>query len=257
MTVLVTGHKGFIGQNMLAALPDAVGHEWHEWCDGEPDLTGIERVIHLGAISSTACRDWDALLQQNVISTVRLVEDCDRRGIPIQIASSAAVYGPDNTTFSESDKPNPRSPYAMSKFIVEKYVLNQSFSIPIQLFRYFNVYGPHEDHKDQPSPHTRFRRQALATGKIEVFEGSEDIRRDFVPVERVVEMHKYFFDLDVSGVYNLGTGEAVSFMDVARSVALETSAEIVTVPMPHIPGYQRFTQANMCRTNSLLQTRKA
>jgi hypothetical protein len=63
--------------------------------------------------------------------------------------------------------------------------------------------------------------------------------------------------LDVSGVYNLGTGEAVSFMDVARSVALETSAEIVTVPMPHIPGYQRFTQADMCRTNSLLQTRKA
>jgi ADP-L-glycero-D-manno-heptose 6-epimerase len=120
------------------------------------------------------------------------------------------------------------------------------------MFRYFNVYGPHEEHKDQPSPHTKFRRQALETGRIEVVEGSEHIRRDFVPVERVVEIHNRFFDLDVSGVYNLGTGRAQSFMDVARSVALETSAEIVTVPMPKISGYQRYTQADMKKTHAML-----
>jgi ADP-L-glycero-D-manno-heptose 6-epimerase len=249
MAILVTGHRGFIGQNMMEAMPGAVGYEWG---DGEPDLTGIERVIHLGAISSTACRDWDALLRQNVISTVRLVEACNSRGIPIQIASSAAVYGPDNTTFVETDRPNPRSPYALSKYIVEQYILKQSFTVPVQMFRYFNVYGPHEEHKDQPSPHTKFRRQALETGRIEVFEGSEHIRRDFVPVERVVEIHNRFFDLDVSGVYNLGTGRAQSFMDVARSVALETSAEIVTVPMPKISGYQRYTQADMKKTHAML-----
>jgi ADP-L-glycero-D-manno-heptose 6-epimerase len=73
-----------------------------------------------------------------------------------------------------------------------------------------------------------------------------------VPVERVVEVHKRFFDLDVSGVYNLGTGKAQSFMDVARTVALETNAEIVTVPMPEISGYQRYTQADMTKTNALL-----
>jgi hypothetical protein len=56
-----------------------------------------------------------------------------------------------------------------------------------------------------------------------------------VPVERVIEVHKRFFDLPVTGVYNIGTGKAVSFMDVARTVALETDAEIVTVPMPYIP----------------------
>ncbi len=250
MAILITGHRGFIGQNMMKAFgPDAVGHEWG---DGEPNLDGIERVIHLGAISSTACRDWDALLQQNVISSVRLITACDERGIPIQIASSAAVYGPDNITFVETDKPQPLNPYALSKFIVEKYVERHNWSIPVQLFRYFNVYGPHEDHKDQPSPHSLFRRQAAADGVIRVFEGSEGVFRDFVPVERLIEVHKRFFDLDVCGVYNLGTGNVQSFMDVATSVAIETNAEIVTVPMPEISGYQRYTRADMTKTNAML-----
>ena len=249
MAILITGHRGFIGQNMMKALPGSVGHEWG---DGEPNLDGIERVIHLGAISSTACRDWDALLQQNVISSVRLITACEERGIPIQIASSAAVYGPDNTTFVETDKPQPLNPYALSKFIVEKYVERHNWGIPVQLFRYFNVYGPHEDHKDQPSPHSLFRRQAAADGVIKVFEGSEGVFRDFVPVERLMEVHKRFFDLDVCGVYNLGTGNVQSFMDVATSVAIETNAEIVTVPMPEISGYQRYTRADMTKTNAML-----
>lgn len=249
MAILITGHRGFIGQNMMKALPGSVGHEWG---DGEPNLDGIKRVIHLGAISSTACRDWDALLQQNVISSVRLITACEERGIPIQIASSAAVYGPDNTTFVETDKPQPLNPYALSKFIVEKYVERHNWGIPVQLFRYFNVYGPHEDHKDQPSPHSLFRRQAAADGVIRVFEGSEGVFRDFVPVERLIEVHKRFFDLDVCGVYNLGTGNVQSFMDVATSVAIETNAEIVTVPMPEISGYQRYTRADMTKTNAML-----
>jgi ADP-L-glycero-D-manno-heptose 6-epimerase len=87
---------------------------------------------------------------------------------------------------------------------------------------------------------------------FEVFEGSEDIKRDFVHVDRVIEIHRRFFDLDVSGVYNLGTGVAMSFMDVARTVARETGAEIVEVPMPKLKGYQRFTQADMTKTNALL-----
>jgi ADP-L-glycero-D-manno-heptose 6-epimerase len=190
-----------------------------------------------------------------VISTVRLLEACEERGIPIQIASSAAVYGPNNTTFSETDKPNPRSPYALSKFIVEKYLLNQRFSIPVQLFRYFNVYGPHEDHKDQPSPHSLFRRQAAADGVIKVFEGSENFCRDFVPVETVIDIHLRFFDLSCSGVYNVGTGATSSFMDVARQVASETGAEIKEVPMPAQlrRNYQPYTRADMTKTRSALK----
>ena len=252
MAILITGHRGFIGQNMMKALgPRAVGHEWG---DGEPNLDGIERVIHLGAISSTACRDWDALLEQNVVSSVRLLSACDERGIPIQIASSAAVYGRKASTFVETDKPNPRNPYALSKFIVEKYVERHAWTMPVQLFRYFNVYGPHEGHKDQPSPHSLFRRQA-ASGVIEVFEGSENFCRDFVPVETVIDIHLRFFDLSCSGVYNVGTGATSSFMDVARQVASETGAEIKEVPMPAQlrRNYQPYTRADMTKTRSALK----
>lgn len=234
---------------MMAALPDAVGYEWG---DGHLSLEGIERVIHLGAISSTACKDWKKLCKQNIYFTNELLYSCEARKIPFQFASSASVYGPDAKTFRESDSVNAQSLYAQSKLYVEHVIRLKHWPMPVQVFRYFNVYGPHEDHKDQPSPHSLFRRQAAATGRISVFEGSEDIYRDFVPVERVIEVHKRFFDLPVTGVYNIGTGKAVSFMDVARTVALETDAEIVTVPMPYLPDYQRFTQADMTKTHSLL-----
>jgi ADP-L-glycero-D-manno-heptose 6-epimerase len=249
MAILITGHRGFIGQNMMAALPGSVGYEWG---DGTVQLDGIDRVIHLGAISSTACTDWGKLREQNIQFSVDLLYACAARKIPFQFASSAGVYGPNNTTFRETDEPDPKTLYAASKRDVEQVILSTQWRTPVQVFRYFNVYGPHEHHKDQPSPHSRFRLQAVATGTIEVFEGSEEIYRDFVPVERVIEVHKRFFDLPVSGVYNLGTGKAVSFMDVARSVALETNAEIVTVPMPEISGYQRYTRADMTKTNALL-----
>jgi ADP-L-glycero-D-manno-heptose 6-epimerase len=219
---------------------------------GTGSLDGIDRVIHLGAISSTACDDWAKLREQNINFSIDLLYECAARKIPFQFASSASVYGPNNTTFLETDEVDPQSQYALSKCYVEHVMLNRRWPMPVQAFRYFNVYGPHEHHKDQPSPFSRFRLQAAATGRIEVFEGSEEIYRDFVPVERVVEVHKRFFDLDVSGVYNLGTGKAQSFMDVARTVALETNAEIVTVPMPEISGYQRYTQADMTKTNALL-----
>lgn len=249
MTTLITGHKGFIGQNMMAAIPDAVGHEWG---DGHWSLDGIDRVIHLGAISSTACSDWDQLQKQNVDFSLDLLNACASRRIPFQFASSASVYGCHATTFSEEDTPDPQTFYARSKRMVEEYILSRDWPMPVQAFRYFNVYGPHEYHKDQPSPHTRFRRQAAEIGRIEVFEGSNKIFRDFVPVERVVEIHNRFFDLAVSGVYNLGTGTAMSFMDVARSVSKETGAEVVEVPMPHLHGYQWYTQADMKKTHALL-----
>ena len=245
--ILITGHRGFIGKNMMAAFPSARGYEWG---DGKVDLTGISRVIHLGAITDTQCEDWKLLAERNVNFTKNLLHECASCRIPIQIASTAAVYG-DGKIFRE-EMANPLNDYAISKRIIELYAIDRDWPMPVQLFRYFNVYGPHEEEKIQASPFTRFRRQAAAIGMIEVFEGSEDIKRDFVPVDRVIEIHRRFFDLDVSGVYNLGTGVAMSFMDVARTVARETGAEIVEVPMPKLKGYQRFTQADMTKTNALL-----
>jgi ADP-L-glycero-D-manno-heptose 6-epimerase len=89
---------------------------------------------------------------------------------------------------------------------------------------------------------------------IKVFEGSENFLRDFVPVETVIDTHMRFFDLPLSGVYNVGTGTAVSFMDVARQVAFETGAEIQEIPMPkHLQqNYQPYTRADMTKTNRAL-----
>jgi ADP-L-glycero-D-manno-heptose 6-epimerase len=243
MRILVTGYKGFIGQNMVKALD---GHhvEVYEWGEGEVHLSNLDRVIHLGAISSTAYRDVQQIMLQNYDFTVDLINRCRAADIPIQIASSASIYGPDNQTFCETDKPDPRTPYAWTKYLVEHYCHSLLGGPPVQLFRYFNVFGPHEDHKgDQASPYHQFAKQALQTGKVRLFEGSEGFRRDFVHVSSVIKTHQLFWDIDSSGVWNVGTGHTKSFLEVAQ----EIGGEIEWIPIPdHLKNsYQTYTCANL------------
>jgi len=253
MRILVTGHKGFIGQNMMEALADhdLVGYEWGD----EPySLDNIDRVIHLGAISSTSCTDIEALRAQNVMFSYELINRCIERRIPIQMASSASVYGKDNTTYVETDIAWPDTLYAFSKFLVERDYLSIDLPSTVQFFRYFNVYGKYEDHKgDQASPYSKFRKQA-ETGTIKLFEGSANFKRDFVPVETVIDVHKKFFDITESGVWNIGTGVAKSFESVAQQIAAETGAKIEEIPMPeHLRGgYQAYTQADLTKLNNTL-----
>lgn len=251
MRILITGHKGFIGQNMVKAL---AGHDLDlcDWGDNY-SLYGIDQVIHLGAISDTRCQDWIALRKQNINYTVTLMERCQKWGIPIQIASSASVYGPNNTTFNEDDPVDPANMYATSKALVENYFKTMNPVSPIQIFRYFNVYGPHEDHKgDQASPFHKFREQAK-TGVVRIFEGSEDFKRDFIHVDQVIEVHKKFFKISESGIWNVGTGQTMSFADVARLASEEFSAKIETIPMPILTGYQKYTCADMRKLKSTLK----
>ena len=252
MRILITGYKGFIGQNMVKALAD---HELslYEWGEPAYNLAGLDMVIHLGAISDTRCQDWPALKQQNVDFTTTLMERCQKHGIPLQIASSASVYGSENTTFKESDPVAPANMYAWSKALVEQYFHEMTPTSPVQLFRYFNVYGPHEDHKgDQASPFHKFREQAK-TGVIRIFEGSANFKRDFVPVQTVIDVHKAFFNVPNSGIWNIGTGETLSFEDVAVLANGQFQAKIETIPLPsNLIGYQRFTKADIGKLNNTL-----
>jgi ADP-L-glycero-D-manno-heptose 6-epimerase len=252
MRILITGHKGFIGQNMVKALAD---HDLNlcEWGD-DYSLYGIDRVIHLGAISDTRCTDWMALRKQNVGFTITLMERCQKAGIPIQIASSASVYGPNNTTFKETDPVAPANLYAESKAMVEAYFHTMKPAAPVQLFRYFNVYGPHEDHKgEQASPFHKFREQAK-TGTITLFEGSNTFRRDFIHVDRVVATHKSFFNITESGMWNVGTGGTMSFEDVAHLANDGFQAKIRYIPVPtNLVGYQKFTQADTVKLKATLK----
>lgn len=251
MHILVTGHRGFIGQNMVKAL--ALEHmvTGYEWGDAPYSLDGVDHVIHLGGISSTACTDEQALKTQNYDFTVNLVEQCVQRNIPIQIASSASVYGIHNTTFKETDPVDPCTPYAKSKAAMEAFCGGLDSSSPVQLFRYFNVYGPHEDHKgDQASPQHKFAKQAEKMGRVRLFVGSENFYRDFISVEQVVQIHKAFFHVHESGIWNVGNGIAISFYEVALGIC----SNIEWIPMPENlkSGYQKYTQANLTKLNQIL-----
>jgi ADP-L-glycero-D-manno-heptose 6-epimerase len=253
MKILVTGHKGFIGQNMVKALEkvhNVTGFEWGEHFPGyDYDL-----VIHLGAISSTTETDVDKIMRQNYDFSVWLLETCNRFGIDFQYASSASVYGL-GTEFKEDSPVDPRTPYAWSKYMFERYTQSKTWGIKVQGFRYFNVYGPHEDHKgDQASPYHKFSKLAKDTGIFNVFEGSDNFKRDFVPVESVVDKHQAFFSVKESGIWNLGTGSAKSFLEVAQEIAEKHGAEYRFIPMPEKlhNSYQKYTCADLTKINSTL-----
>lgn len=254
MKVLVTGHKGFIGSHMFSAL-QAQGHQvtGYEWGERLPIVHGYDWVIHIGAISSTTERDIDKVMTQNYDFSVDLYESCMYSGVNFQFSSSASIYGL-GTSFKESDPADPRTPYAWSKYMFERYMMsNQPTSSVAQAFRYFNVYGPEgEDHKgSQASPYKQFEVQAKTNGRIEVFEGSENFLRDFVPVQTIIDTHLKFFNVNETGVWNVGTGQAKSFMDVAKSFGVE----IVDVPMPDAlkSSYQHYTCADISKTVKTLQ----
>jgi ADP-L-glycero-D-manno-heptose 6-epimerase len=253
--ILVTGNYGFIGQNMVKAL---AGHEvsMYEWdANFFPKVQGHDWVIHLGAISSTTERDVEKVMLQNYDFSCELFDKCAAYGVNLQYSSSASVYG-QNLQFAETDPVSPLSPYAWSKYLFDRYVKDRTPSnIRVQGFRYFNVFGPHEDHKGtQASPYHQFTKQAQATGVIKLFTNSDKFFRDFVPVETVVDMHLQFFDVNESGLWNIGTGEAKSFQTVAEEVAAKYNARIEYVPMPdNIKNqYQYYTKANINKLHNTL-----
>lgn len=255
MKILITGYKGFIGQNMVNALKDKHELSLYEWGEEPPEFEGLDWCIHLGAISSTAEKNVEKVMKQNHDFSCVVLMACQINGVNLQYASSASVYGL-NKDFREDAPKSPQSPYAWSKYLFDRHVESQKFKdIRVQGFRYFNVYGPHEEHKDQPSPYTVFTRQAKETGVIKLFEDSDKYLRDFVPVEYVVDIHQKFFDVDESGIWNVGTGRPTSFEAVARMIADQYHAKIEYIPMPeHLKNqYQTYTCADLTKLHRTLK----
>ena len=252
MRILITGYKGFIGQNLVKALSD---HElsFFEWDETFPDISrkSLDWIIHLGAISSTTETNVEKIMIQNYDFSVRVFELCRIHGINLQYSSSASVYGK-SSTFSENENSNPQSPYAWSKYLFDRYVTQNmsKCSNLIHGFRYFNVYGPYEDHKgNQASPYHKFNEEYRTTGKVSVFEGSENYKRDFIHVDEVVKTHIEFMDkVSESGIWNVGTGKATSFLDVAKSI----TSNVIEVEFPSAlkSQYQSYTKADMSKMNS-------
>jgi ADP-L-glycero-D-manno-heptose 6-epimerase len=227
-----------------------------EWGAPFPDFNGLDWCIHLGAVTSTTETDVGKILEQNYDFSRLIINQCHANGVNLQFASSASVYGPDSN-FNEDSPVNPKSPYAWSKYLFERYVagFQDKWAIKVQGFRYFNVHGDYENRKgDQASPFYKFRKQAKEKGIITLYHGSEQHYRDFVPVEKVIEVHKKFLDINQSGIWNIGTGTVKSFKEIAESIAAEYNAMIEYVDMPENISrqYQNYTCADLTKLNQAL-----
>lgn len=301
MTYIVTGAAGFIGANLVKALnakgitrviavddltqgdrfANLVDCEIDDYLDKDEFLAALERgafngavtaLLHQGACSDTTESNGRYMMQNNYRYSRRLLDFCQAQRVPFIYASSAAVYG-DLTEFRESPEcERPLNVYGYSKYLFDQFVRRElpRFQSQVVGLRYFNVYGPREQHKGRmASVAYHFFNQYGVNGKVRLFEGSGgyangEQRRDFVSVEDVVKVNSYFLENSLkSGIYNCGTGVAQSFNDVAvaainarRKVqgegalpleAMQAEGLIEYIPFPQdLKGkYQSYTQADL------------
>ena len=242
--IIVTGSKGFIGQNFLKALKDKEIKEvekndsWH-FRQTFNDWNKVELILHQGAISHTTSTNLKALQHFNVEFSQWILQQAIKYQIPIKYASSASVYGHTLTDM------NPLNYYAISKLTVDYWIQDHinEFSF-IQAFRYFNVYGEGEENKgDQASPISKFTKQVKEDGKIKLFEGSDKFLRDFVCVNDIVDI--VLNNDKPSGIYDLGTSNPTSFQEVGELIAKKYDGTIECIPFPEYlkDKYQKYTCA--------------
>ncbi len=277
--IVVTGAAGFIASNLILALNrrgftdilavDALnGPTQHrslnravisDLVDPESFIANLDKlgkvecVFHNGACSDTTASDGRFVMRNNYEFTKTLLEWCRRKGVRCIYASSASVYGNGDQGFKEERAAEyPLNLYAYSKFLLDQWVRAHAKTFTSQLvgLRYFNVYGPQENHKERmASVVWHFHQQILKENKIRLFEGSDGFLRDFVFVSDIVDINLHFFDHPQhSGIFNAGTGQARSFLDIARLMASRhPGAEIEFTPFPaDLRGrYQTYTQADL------------
>jgi ADP-L-glycero-D-manno-heptose 6-epimerase len=183
--------------------------------------------------------------------------------VPLIYASSAAVYGASTTFREDPECEAPLNVYGWSKLLFDNYVRRRLASVQSQVvgLRYFNVYGPREQHKgSMASVAFHLEGQLLKTGTVNLFEGSDGYgpgqqQRDFVYVDDAVAVNLWFLDHPhASGIFNVGTGRSQPFNDVAKAVLKARSGGSINyIPFPeHLRGrYQSHTEADLTRLRAV------
>ncbi len=296
--IIVTGGAGFIGSNLIHQLNQAgernillvdnfapapnltgpkflnlAGAEFADYMDkrefraalkaGHFDNTKIRAILHQGACSNTLEDDGRYMMDNNFTYSKELLYFALDRDIPIVYASTAAVYGASTDFIEQPKNERPLNVYGYSKLVFDNLVrrLLPEIKSTVVGLRYFNVYGPREQHKGRmASVIHHFTRQLKDTGFIKMFEGSGgyangEQRRDFVFVKDLGRINMFFAGLlpdspkkPVSAVVNAGTGQARTFKAVAEALMqVHGPGKIEYIPFPGDlkDRYQHYTQADV------------
>jgi ADP-L-glycero-D-manno-heptose 6-epimerase len=221
----------------------------------------ISSIIHLGACSSTTEKDADYLMDNNVHYSQELAKYCLAVGARFIYASSAATYGDGVLGYDDDESKistlRPLNMYGYSKQLFDLWIQRNALMDKMVGLKYFNVYGPNEYHKGEMRSvvHKAFE-QVRDKGKVSLFKSYKpefkdgEQKRDFIYVKDAVDMTLFFLEhKDKSGIYNIGTGNAQTWIDLVtalfNAVGKPVNIEFVDMPEEIRDKYQYFTQANL------------
>lgn len=266
MRVLVTGGAGFIGSNLakrlsadgydVTVLDDFQSGHWTNLVEFKGDvitadlsqsasalasLPPFEVIFHEGSITDTTVHDQRRMMQNNVEAFRQLLDLAANWKSRVIWASSASIYGRRQPPNTESQSPDPLNVYACSKLLMERMAerYRDRLSHPIVGLRYFNVYGPGEDHKGKFASMIHQLAKQMRSGKRPRIFTPGDQKRDFVYVEDVVQANLKALAAKTSGIFNVGCGGAFPFNQVVAELNHTLGTDL---PPDYFPNPYSFTQ---------------
>lgn len=257
--------KNLVGKKFIDLIPKSHLFDWLDGREGE-----IQAFIHLGACSDTMELDANYLLENNYGYSVRLAEYALKYNKRLIYASSAATYGDGSRGFLDREDEiyslQPLNMYGFSKQLFDQWVDSQGVWDKLVGLKYFNVFGPNENHKGRmASAFVRMVPQILRGENVKLFKSTApnsfadgEQKRDFIYVKDVVRMTCFFLGNTLGGLYNIGSGQATTWNQLAHSayLALNKRPQIEYIEMPEelVKKYQNYSCAEITKTQKALKS---